>query len=248
MEVKTSKWKLVVFGLIVLIQISLFITFITNFKNIIAEIEDTMKWTKQNQILSLSILVLLDIITIACLLPTPIFNFVVNYTSIYIYSLFPGVIIGFCLSLFAVIIGCVLSFLMAKFLLKSTVESYISKNHPNLKAIVKAVETQGFKIVLLMRLAPLPTALVNYALSITNIGIDKFVLGTFGCSIKVLVGLYAAGTIESLADGEGGSTTLNIVMMFVGLVSLVIVVGWIGIRAKRELENIKEEDYKEMSE
>ncbi|OMJ69814.1 hypothetical protein SteCoe_32376 [Stentor coeruleus] len=248
MEVKTSKWKLIIFGIIILIQISLFITFITNFKNIISEIEDTMKWTKQNPILSLSILVLLDIITIACLLPTPIFNFVVNYTSIYIYSLFPGAIIGFCLSLLAVIIGCVLSFLMAKFLLKSTVENYISKNHPNLKAIVKAVETQGFKVVLLMRLAPLPTALVNYALSITNIEIKDFVLGTFGCSIKIFVGLYAAGTIESLADGQDETTTLNIVMIIVGLLSLIVVVGWIGIKAKRELENIKEENYKEMSE
>ncbi|OMJ91502.1 hypothetical protein SteCoe_5871 [Stentor coeruleus] len=244
---KKTNCKLTVFILLVVIQLALFTAFLLYFNTIIGKVEETLKWVKLNKITSLSILFILDIITIACLLPTPILNIIVNYTSIYIYSIFPGALIGFCLSLSAVLIGFSLSFFIGKFLLKSSVENYLNNNHPNIQAIVKAADTQGLKIVFLLRLSPLPSTLVNYALSITNINIRDFVLGTFGCSMKIIVGLYAAGTLESLTDNEGESTILNIAMLIIGLASLLGVVVWIGVMAKHELENIKGNGYERIN-
>lgn len=241
---KKINCKLVAFILLVMAQLALLIAIFLYFNTIVEELEQTLIWAKLNPITSLSSILLLDIITIACLLPTPIFNFILNYTSIYIYSIFPGALIGFGLSLLAAFIGFTISFFIGKLLLKSIVENYINTNHPNIKAIVKAADTQGAKIVFLLRLSPLPCTLVNYALSITNISIGDFILGNFGCCLKIVVGIYTAGTIENLTDGEGGNTILNVVMMAVGFASLVSVVAWIGVKAKHELESINEKGYK----
>lgn len=71
--------------------------------------------------------------------------------------------------------------------------------------VVKGVEKDGWKFVLLARFSPLPSYIINYALSATDVGFFRdFLLPTIvGCLPMILQNV----SIVSLADAAVASTT-----------------------------------------
>lgn len=71
--------------------------------------------------------------------------------------------------------------------------------------MVKGVEKDGWKFVLLARFSPLPSYIINYALSATDVGFFRdFLLPTIvGCLPMILQNV----SIVSLADAAVASTT-----------------------------------------
>lgn len=105
------------------------------------------------------------------------------------------------------------------------------------RAISKAVEHEGFKIVLLLRLSPLvPFNLLNYVLSLTNLRLGTYVaasaLGMLpGTALYVYLGSLAptAAELSAAADGDSPGRTL---LYILGLAA-TIVVTVIATRAAR---------------
>ena len=110
-------------------------------------------------------------------------------------TLFAGAIFGLVngtLYVFiAATIGATLAFLVARYVAREAIENRIQDNQ-RFAAIDRAVEREGFKIVLLLRLSPIfPFNLLNYALGLTGVRFTDYVFASIGmlrapCSTSIL--------------------------------------------------------------
>ncbi|XP_057832779.1 uncharacterized protein LOC131043577 isoform X2 [Cryptomeria japonica] len=77
----------------------------------------------------------------------------------------------------------------------------VLKDYPKLQAIDTAIRRSGFKIVFLLRLAPLvPFNIVNYLLSVTPISIQDYILASWMGMVPItLFFVYIGTTINDLS-------------------------------------------------
>lgn len=108
-----------------------------------------------------------------------------------------GAIEGTAVVLFSATIAAGISFLIGRFLLRGWVES-VAAESPQFRAIDRAVQREGFKIILLLRLSPIfPFALSNYFYGLTGVEFVPYLLAT-------LIG-FAPGTAIYVYSGEVAS-------------------------------------------
>lgn len=113
-----------------------------------------------------------------------------------------GVQDGTAVVLFSASIAASVSFLIGRTFLRSYVEG-ILEDYPDFQKIDKAIESEGFKLMLLLRLSPIfPFALSNYLYGVTSIKFWPYFWGT-------MLG-FLPGTVAYVYTGEiGKSLTLD---------------------------------------
>ncbi|MCC6144267.1 MAG: TVP38/TMEM64 family protein [Candidatus Hydrogenedentes bacterium] len=109
-----------------------------------------------------------------------------------------------------VIGGCV-TFLLVRTLLRERVERWVSGDK-TWRAVDAALETEGFKLVLLLRLCPLfPVNLLNFALGATRIPLASYAAATFfGLIPRTLAVAYVGAggrSLTDLATGQAASAS-----------------------------------------
>lgn len=110
-----------------------------------------------------------------------------------------GVVQGSIYVFVGATLGAILAFLIGRFLARGWIAKQIAEN-AKFKAIDKAVEREGFKIVLLTRLSPIfPFNLLNYAFGITGVGLRDYVLGCAGMIPGTILYVYLGSLAGSLA-------------------------------------------------
>jgi uncharacterized membrane protein YdjX (TVP38/TMEM64 family) len=99
------------------------------------------------------------------------------------------------------VIGGSVTFLLVRTLLRERVERWVSGDK-TWRAVDRALETEGFKLVLLLRLCPLfPVNLLNYALGATRIHLASYAAATFfGLIPRTLAVAYVGAGGRSLTD------------------------------------------------
>lgn len=113
-----------------------------------------------------------------------------------------GAVQGTAVVLVSATIAAGASFLIGRFLLRGWVES-VAAESPQFMAIDKAVQREGFKIVLLLRLSPIfPFALSNYFYGLTAVEFLPYLLAT-------LIG-FAPGTALYVYGGEVASIVQSV--------------------------------------
>eukprot|EP01012_Entosiphon_sulcatum_P047362 TRINITY_DN6425_c0_g1_i4.p1 TRINITY_DN6425_c0_g1~~TRINITY_DN6425_c0_g1_i4.p1 ORF type:complete len:611 (-),score=105.78 TRINITY_DN6425_c0_g1_i4:10-1812(-) len=148
-------------------------------------------------------------------------------------------------------VGMVLAFLCGRYLFRSWVATRTARNW-RFVAIDKMVKEEGWKIVLLLRLAPIvPFNLLNYALALTDIKLlDYTVASCVGIIPGTAMFIYFGTVAHSLTDvvdnnTSGSSATTRIVVLAVSGVLIICFVVFVGIKAKkalaRAMENTPEE-------
>ena len=159
-------------------------------------------------------------------------------------TLFAGAIFGLVngtLYVFiAATIGATLAFLVARYVAREAIENRIQDNQ-RFAALDRAVEREGFKIVLLLRLSPIfPFNLLNYALGLTGVRFTDYVFASIGMLPGTVLYIYSgkvASDVATLAGGEsvGGAAYYAIVALgFVATVVVTILVTRTARRALRE--------------
>lgn len=147
-----------------------------------------------------------------------------------------GPVWGLALASPASVTGATCAFLLGRTILRGWAERKVA-NSPRAKAIDAAVEREGFKLVLLLRLSPLfPFSVLNYALSLTRVSLGRYVLASAigmlpGTALYVYLGSLAPAAAE-LSGAASGSGTTRTVLYVVGLLATAAVVV-IGTRAAR---------------
>ncbi|WP_419161431.1 VTT domain-containing protein [Candidatus Palauibacter sp.] len=153
-----------------------------------------------------------------------------------------GITFGLWLGSLTVFFGAnaaaALSFLIARYVLRDRVEKLLS-GRPALRAIDRAVETQGWRIVALTRLSPIfPFSLQNYFYGLTGVTFYQYVAASLvgmlpGTVLYVYIGVAGAG----VAEAAGGTASWGqTALLWAGLIATAAVVVLVTRVARRELD------------
>ncbi|MEW6320234.1 MAG: TVP38/TMEM64 family protein [Acidobacteriota bacterium] len=115
-----------------------------------------------------------------------------------------GLPLGVAYVMLGATLGSSLAFLSGRYVARQFVE-HLLERHPRLVAIDRAVEREGFRLVLLLRLSPVvPFTLLNYALGLSRVRFADYALASIGMLPVTSVYVYAgkvAGDLAAVASG-----------------------------------------------
>lgn len=140
------------------------------------------------------------------------------------------------------VLGAASAFLVARHLLQQRARERVSRE-PRLMRMIGAVESEGFRLIVLLRLVPfIPFRLSNYAFGITAVPFMKFTtatwLGTLPSALTYSYLGWFAGDLAALEDLE--STVRSPLMWALygcGAVALIVVLSLVNRAAKRAIGN-----------
>ena len=95
-------------------------------------------------------------------------------------------------------------FLLGRYLLKDKVVTFIAKRK-QLAALDTTISNQPFKLMFLLRLTPLPFAMLSYAFSVTQVRFWPYLAATSGILIYNTSLVYMGYTTKHLAGLVSGS-------------------------------------------
>ena len=156
-----------------------------------------------------------------------------------------GVLLGTVYVFFAATVGAILAFLVGRYWLRSWVSQRLESN-PKFSAIDRAIADQGFKVVLLTRLSPIfPFSLLNYALSITQVSLRDYALGSIGMLPGTVLYVYLGSlagnlaAIDPAASSNPQTQTIQWGLRLVGLLATVVTTVYVTRLARTALEQIE---------
>ncbi|MBY0522939.1 MAG: TVP38/TMEM64 family protein [Gemmataceae bacterium] len=136
--------------------------------------------------------------------------------------------------------GAAAAFFAGRFLARDWIEQRVAAN-PRFRAIDQAVAEQGFKIVLLTRLAPIfPYNLLNYAYGLTRVRFRDYLLASWlGMLPGTIMYVYLGSLVQNLAElfaGKRERTVGEQVLFYGGLVVAVVGAVYVTRIAKKALD------------
>ncbi|GMH45416.1 hypothetical protein BSKO_13373 [Bryopsis sp. KO-2023] len=162
-----------------------------------------------------------------------------------------GFVFGLPVGLLAVwlggTIGQTLAFLLGRFLLRDWIASK-ARRFKLWRAIEHVANHQGWKIVVLLRQAPvIPYDALNYAFGLTAIGFwQYFFASTLGIVPGSLLFVYFGSLADCIADIADGSADIDeralIITAVASGLAIIVVVALFTYYAKRALKKMIEED------
>jgi uncharacterized membrane protein YdjX (TVP38/TMEM64 family) len=150
-----------------------------------------------------------------------------------------GAVIGTLVVSPASVAGATLAFLIARYLARDWVTRRIKK-YPQAAAIDRAIEKNGFKAVVLLRLQPvLPFNILNYALGLTSIRLRDYMLASWiGMFPATVLYVYLGSVMNDISDllrGRPNSGIAGRLLLWGGLAAIVVLVWWLGRIARKAL-------------
>jgi uncharacterized membrane protein YdjX (TVP38/TMEM64 family) len=143
---------------------------------------------------------------------------------------------GIPLVLLSATVGASLAFLVARYVAQAHVVKLI-RDRPKFKAVHEAISSDGWKVVLLLRLSPLvPFNVQNYVFGVTDIPFWHYAAATVvgiipGTLLSVYVGVMgqAAADLDSIG-------MLQWLFFGLGLIATILVSIWMSKKAKARLD------------
>ncbi len=140
-----------------------------------------------------------------------------------------GTVGGFLVCAPAIVVGAVIAFRLSRSFFRSRVAGAIGRDR-RLAGLDAAVARDGWRLVFLLRLSPvMPFALTSYALGLTALGIEPYLVGTSASLPPLLlytgVGSFARHGVATVSAGNG---LLRLVVPAVSLVATFLLVVRIG--------------------
>ena len=119
-----------------------------------------------------------------------------------------GAVIGTLVVSPASVAGASLAFLIARYFARDWVTRRLKK-YPQAAAIDRAIEKNGFKAVVLLRLQPvLPFNILNYALGLTSIRLRDYMLASWiGMFPATVLYVYLGSVMKNISDLLRGRPT-----------------------------------------
>lgn len=138
-----------------------------------------------------------------------------------------GVIVGTITVSVASTLGAAAAFLLGRSLARDWIERIVARS-ATFQAIDTAVQKNGWKIVLLLRLSPLlPFNVLNNALGLTKVSFFEYVVASWiGMLPGTVMYAYLGSTFKSLADFAAGKAEGSLaarILFWVGLLATVAV-------------------------
>jgi uncharacterized membrane protein YdjX (TVP38/TMEM64 family) len=141
-----------------------------------------------------------------------------------------GFLFGFVWGLAYVMAGAVLgavgAFLTGRYLARDWVARKI-EGHDKFKAVDEAIGREGWRIVLLMRLAPIfPYAILNYGFALTRVSLRHYTIATaIGIIPAMMAFVYFGSLVTDLTQLRPGSKVLPPAVKWgIGAITIIVAV------------------------
>jgi len=141
--------------------------------------------------------------------------------------------VGLGTSLLGIGIGAALGFLISRYLARDLVVEKL-KDSPKFRAIDTAVGNEGWKIVTLLRICPLPFGLSNFIYGVTSIRFVHYMLATFaGVLPSLCFFTYLGSAGKATLDSAGQKNPALLIPLGLGVVAGVVCLVFVGRVARR---------------
>jgi len=159
---------------------------------------------------------------------------ILNLGAGYIY----GLLGGCAVTILGANIGSFVSFNICRVLAKDVVTRTLS-TYENLKQVVRVIEgRQGWRIIMMTRLTPVPFGLQNAIFSTAKITKTRYVTATFiGLLPTVLLNTYMGTTLRSMEDVLDGKNSSSI-LLFAQIIIALFVSQIVNMRMKHEVNAV----------
>lgn len=154
-----------------------------------------------------------------------------------------GMVRGFGVVVVGMLIAEVLQFAISRRLLRERIERMLT-NHPSLAAIQRAVVRDEFRLQVLLRLAPLNPATINYLLGAAGVRFSRFLVASLALLPALAIEVYfghAGKHFASLAGGSDRGTPLQNFLLIGGLAACLVVIVVISRLARNALAEALDE-------
>jgi uncharacterized membrane protein YdjX (TVP38/TMEM64 family) len=137
-------------------------------------------------------------------------------------------------------LGASLGFIISRSFLRKDIAERLRRN-PTFRAIDLAIEEEGWKVVALLRLCPIPFGLANYFYGLTGIRFQPYlwttILGSLP-SIVLFCHLGSAGKagLEALASGNFHKGAGEITLLVLSVVATIAALIFLPRFARRAVE------------
>lgn len=194
-------------------------------------------WSRNNP--GISWLAFIAAYLVAGIIMTP--TWILTVAAGYIFGWWVGVGIVFV----GAMLGAIAAFLVGRGLARDLVQAKVA-SVAKFSALDRAIEGQGFNIVLLARLSlVLPYNLLNYLFGVTAVSFRDYAIATaIGMTPMVLLYVFLGTTVQdvrALLSGDLDTGTAGQVLTVVSLVALVVLVAMITRAASRVLRGYLDE-------
>ena len=158
-----------------------------------------------------------------------------------------GVVAGTAYVFLGASLGASAAFLVSRYFARGSIEAKLA-DYPKFRAIDRAVGKDGFKVVALLRLAPVfPFNLLNYALGLTSVRFWPYTAASLfmlpGSLLYVYSGSIAGDAAAALSEGGGAERGAGgWVLLVAGLLATAILTVFLTKKAKKALAEVSEEE------
>lgn len=151
-----------------------------------------------------------------------------------------GLVLGTAAVFVGASLGACMSFLLARYLLRDQVAKLTHK-YAIFQALDSALEANGFRIFLLLRLSPIvPFNILNYIAGVTAISFRDYMLALFGLLPGTILYVFLGASAGSLADSSESDQDplITIIIVVVGVVFGIFAIYMTTRYARAELAKI----------
>jgi uncharacterized membrane protein YdjX (TVP38/TMEM64 family) len=143
---------------------------------------------------------------------------------------------GLPLAIVSAGLGAALVFVVGRHMLRPRVASRLARNRIA-QAAFQAVELEGFRAVLLLRMSPLlPSSVQSYLFSVSSLTFGQYIAGTVLGTLPAIAVQVWTGTLgRAVLAGEVAPGTMA--LWGSGLVALIVATALIGARIRRLLRD-----------
>jgi uncharacterized membrane protein YdjX (TVP38/TMEM64 family) len=142
-----------------------------------------------------------------------------------------GLLWGFIYTSIAEVSGAILLFLIARYLARNTVEKYL-RNHPKFLEIDKLVSKIGKKVMMLLRLVPLPYTFLCYLFGISEVSFKDYAIALSVIFPKLFLMVYygyVASKLTKLSAGTASAySDIHYMSLIFGVIVSIIAIAYIG--------------------
>ena len=162
-----------------------------------------------------------------------------------------GVVKGSIFVFVGAMLGATAAFLVGRYLARDWIANKIAGNE-KFAAIDEAIGREGRKIIFLIRLSPaFPFNVLNYALGLTKVSLQDYVLGTTGIIPGTIMYVYLgslAGNLAMLGSGDAPSNPgITWAIRIIGFIATVAVTLYVTRVARKALQEAVPEQVESVS-
>lgn len=141
----------------------------------------------------------------------------------------------------ATYLAATLIFVLGRYFFRQKVVNLLTK-HKRFAGVEAALDNQAFRLMLLLRLTPLPFALLSYTFAVARVGFMSYLIATSGILIYNITLVYIGYTTKHIAgivSGSSGQTTISYPLLMLGLALTVGVLLYVSKLAGKMLKDMK---------